>query len=140
MSEEQAQTLLQQLQALEAYMANLLQREEALMRLLQEAVNAVESMKALGSDKEYETLIPLGLGTYVKAKVDPNQKMVVNIGAGASIEQDKNSAINYVESRIKELEVVLQQLASQRQEVAIRLEQGQQEMNKLIQSSRSSTK
>jgi prefoldin alpha subunit len=140
MSEEQAQTLLQQLQALEAYMADLLQREEAVMRLLQEAVNAVESMKVLGSDKEYETLVPVGLGAYVKAKVDPNQKMVVNIGAGASIEQDKDSAINYVESRIKELEVVLQQLASQRQEVAMRLEQGQQEMNKLIQSSRSSTK
>lgn len=140
MSEEQAQTLLQQLQALEAYMADLLQREEAVMRLLQEAVNAVESMKAIGSNKEYETLVPVGLGAYVKAKVDPNQKMVVNIGAGASIEHDKDSAINYVESRIKELEIVLQQLASQRQEVAMRLEQGQQEMNKLIQSSRSSTK
>jgi prefoldin alpha subunit len=138
MSEEQAQALLQQLQALEAYMADLIQREEAVMRLLQEATSAVESMKSLDGDKEYETLVPVGLGAFVKAKVEPNQKMIVNIGAGASIEQDKDSAINYMESRIKELEIVLQQLAAQRQEVAIRLEHGQQEMNKLIQSNRSS--
>ena len=108
------------------------------MRLLQEATSAVESMKSLDGDKEYETLVPVGLGAFVKAKVQPNQKMIVNIGAGASIEQDKDSAINYMESRIKELEIVLQQLAAQRQEVAIRLEHGQQEMNKLIQSNRSS--
>jgi len=138
MSEEHAQALMQQLQALETYMADLLQREEAVMRLLQEATGAVESMKAISGDKEFETLVPVGLGAYVKAKVEPNQRMIVNIGAGASIEQDKDSAINYMESRIKELEIVFQQLAAQRQEVAMRLEQGQQEMNKLIQSSRGS--
>jgi len=138
MSEEHAQALLQQLQALETYMADLLQREEAVMRLLQEATGAVESMRALSGDQEFETLVPVGLGAYIKAKVSPNQKMIVNIGAGASMEQDKDSAINYMESRIKELEIVFQQLAAQRQEVAIRLEQGQQEMNKLIQSSRGS--
>ncbi|MGI0069156.1 MAG: prefoldin subunit alpha [Nitrosopumilaceae archaeon] len=138
MSEEHAQALLQQLQELESYMADLLQREEAVMRLLQEATGAVESMKALSGDKEFQTLIPVGLGAYVKAKVEPNQKMIVNIGSGTSIEQDKDSAINYMESRIKELEIVFQQLAAQRQEVAMRLEQGQQEMNKLIQSSRGS--
>lgn len=139
MSEEQAQALMQQLQTLESYMADLMQREEAVMRLLQEASNSVESMKAIGENKDYETLVPVGIGAYVKAKVEPNQKLIVNIGAGASIEQDKDSAINYVESRIKELEIVFQQLAAQRQEVAMRLEQGQQEMNKLMQSSRSST-
>ena len=138
MSEEHAQALMQQLQALETYMADLLQREEAVMRLLQEATGAVESMKAISGDKEFETLVPVGMGAYVKAKVEPNQRMIVNIGAGASIEQDKDSAINYMESRIKELEIVFQQLAAQRQEVAMRLEQGQQEMNKLIQSSRGS--
>lgn len=138
MSEEHAQALLQQLQALETYMADLLQREEAVMRLLQEATGAVESMKALSGDKEFETLVPVGLGAYVKARVVPNQKMIVNIGAGASMEQDKDSAINHMESRIKELEIVFQQLAAQRQEVAMRLEQGQQEMNKLIQSNRGS--
>ena len=137
MSEEHAQALLQQMQSLEAYLSDLLQREETVMRLLQEATNAVESMKILTGNAEYETLVPVGLGVYVKAKINPDQKMIVNIGAGASVEQNKESAINYMESRIKELEMVLQQLASQRQEVSMKLEQGQHEMNRLIQSNRS---
>jgi prefoldin alpha subunit len=137
MSEEHAQALLQQMQSLESYLNDLLQREDTVMRLLQEATNAVESIKALTGNAEYETLVPVGLGVYVKAKINPDQKMIVNIGAGASVEQNKESAINYMESRIKELEMVLQQLASQRQEVSMKLEQGQHEMNRLMQSDHS---
>jgi prefoldin alpha subunit len=137
MSEEQAQALLQQMQAMESYLNDLLQREETVMRLLQEATNAVESMKVMTGNAEYETLVPVGLGVYVKAKINPDQKMIVNIGAGASMEQNRESAINYMESRIKELEIVLQQLSAQRQEISMKLEQGQHEMNKLIQSNRS---
>ena len=137
MSEEQAQALLQQMQAMESYLNDLLQREETVMRLLQEATNAVESMKIMTGNAEHETLVPVGLGVYVKAKINPEQKMIVNIGAGASMEQNRESAINYMESRIKELELVLQQLSSQRHDVSMKLEQGQHEMNKLIQSNRS---
>jgi prefoldin alpha subunit len=136
MSEEQAQALLQQMQALEAYMADLLQKEEAVLKLLQEATGAIESMKAL-DDTQLETLVPVGMGAYVKATIPPNEKLVVHIGAGASIEQDKNSAINYVEERIKELEIVLQQLSGQKHEIAARLEHGQREMNRLLQTSQS---
>jgi prefoldin alpha subunit len=136
MSEEQAQALLQQMQSLESYLNDLLQREETVMRLLQEATNAVEFMKVIVGNTEYETLVPVGLGVYVKARMNSEKKVIVNIGAGTSMEQSKEFAINYMESRIKELEMVLQQLASQRQEVSMKIEQGQHEMNKLIQSNR----
>lgn len=136
MSEEQAQYLLQQMQALETYMSEIMQREDAVIKLLQEATGAVEAMKTLDTNTEYDTLVPVGLGAFVKAKIQPNQKMIINIGAGAAIEQDKDAAINFIEARIKELEVVLQQFAVQKQEVAMRLEQGQHEMNRLIQANR----
>ena len=136
MSEEQAQALIQQMQALEAYMSDLLQKEDAVIKLLHEATGAIESMKALG-DTQLETLVPVGMGVFVKAAIQPNEKLLVSIGAGASLEQDKNSAINYVEERIKELEIVLQQLSTQKHEVAARLEQGQQQMNRILQASQS---
>lgn len=136
MSEEQAQALMQQMQALEAYMSDLLQKEDAVIKLLHEATGAIESMKALG-DTQLETLVPVGMGAFVKATIQPNEKLLVSIGAGASLEQDKNSAINYVEERIKELEIVLQQLSAQKHEVAARLEQGQQQMNRILQASQS---
>ncbi len=136
MSEEQAQALMQQMQALEVYMSDLLQKEDSVIKLLHEATGAIESMKALG-DTQLETLVPVGMGAYVKATIQPNEKLLVSIGAGASLEQDKNSAINYVEERIKELEIVLQQLSAQKHEVAARLEQGQQQMNRILQASQS---
>lgn len=138
MSEEQAQALLQQMQALEAYMADLIQKEEAVIKLLQEASGAIESMAMLNEDVTHETLVPVGMGTYVKATIQSKEKMIVNIGAGAAIEQDKASAINYMEQRIKELEIALQQISAQRQEIAARLEQGQHEINRLIQEQHSS--
>ncbi|HJT10486.1 MAG TPA: prefoldin subunit alpha, partial [Candidatus Nitrosotalea sp.] len=70
MSEEQAQALMQQLQALEGYLSDVAQKEESVMRLLQEAVSAIESMKAIG-DSANETLVPVGMGAYVKAKIEP---------------------------------------------------------------------
>ena len=139
MSEEQAQALIQQIQMLEAYMAELIQKEEAVIKLLQEASSSVESIKALDGSAPYETLVPVGMGAYVKATINPNEKLILNIGAGAAIEQDKTSALNFVEARIKELEVALQQISTQRQEVAARLDYDQQEMNKLIQASRGSS-
>jgi prefoldin alpha subunit len=138
MSEEQAQALMQQMQALESYMADLIQKEESVIRLLQEASGAIESMATLNEDVPHETLVPVGLGTYVKATIQPKEKIIVNIGAGAAIEQDKVSAINYMEQRIKELEIALQQISAQRQEITARLEQGQHEINRLIQEQRSS--
>ena len=138
MSEEQAQALIQQMQALEAYMADLIQKEEAVIRLMQEASGAIESMKALDGNTPYETLVPMGMGAYVKATIKPDDKMLVSVGAGTAIEHDKSSAINYVEARIKELEVALQQISAQKQDIAVRLEQGQKEINKLIQASHSS--
>lgn len=136
MSEEQAQSLLQQIQTLEAYLTDLIQREEAVIKLLQEASGGIESMAALKEDTSYETLVPIGMGTYVKATISPKEKIIVNIGAGAAIEQDKAAAMNYLEQRIKELEIALQQILAQRQEISSRLEQGQQEMNRLIQEHR----
>ena len=139
MSEEQAQALMRQLQALEGYLADVMQKEESVVRLLQEAASAIDSIKSVGGEKDSDTLVPVGMGAYVKARIEPNQKVVVHVGAGASFEQVRDSAVNYIESRMKELEIVLQQLTSQRQEVSARLEQGQQEMNKLIQSTRGPT-
>ena len=136
MSEEQAQQLLYQMQILESYFADLIQRENYMISVLKEATSAIESIKAVNENTEYETLVPLGLGTFIKAKILPNEKIVLNVGAGAALEKNKELTINYIESRIKEIEVALGETAAQKQEVALRLEQGKHEMNRLMQTAR----
>lgn len=137
MSEEKAQQLLYQMQMLETYLADLTQKESTLFNILREAASAIESIKTINEKPESETLIPMGMGTFMKAKITNKDKVILNVGSGTAIEKDRDSTINYIESRIKEMEVALKDNAAQKQQVVTRLEQGKQEMNRLMQPSRS---
>ena len=134
MSEEQAQQLMQQMQMLETYFSDLSQREGTFLGVLREATAAIESIKSLSQKPESETLVPIGIGTYVPTKILSNSKIVLSIGAGVAVEKDFPSAINYLEAHIKEIEVALQDNAAKKQDAAARLEQGREQINQLMQS------
>ena len=137
MSEEQTQQLLYQMQMLEGYFSELIQKEQAIISVIREASSAVVSLKAIDNKTDSETLVPMGLGTFVKTKLIPNQKLILNVGAGVAIEKDQNYAINFLESRLKEMQVALQETSGQKQQVSASLEQGKQQMNQLMAASRS---
>jgi prefoldin alpha subunit len=133
MSEEQAQQLMQQMQMLETYFTDLSQREGTLLSVLREAVSAIESIKSIRQKPHSDTLVPIGMGTYVQTKISSNDKIVLNIGAGIAVEKTYDSTINYLEARIKEIEVALQDTSARKQEAVARLEQGKDQMNQLMQ-------
>lgn len=122
---------------LETYLADLTQKESTLFNILREAASAIESIKTINEKPESETLIPMGMGTFMKAKITNKDKVILNVGSGTAIEKDRDSTINYIESRIKEMEVALKDNAAQKHQVVASLEQGKQEMNRLMQPSRS---
>ncbi len=134
MSEEQAQQLMQQMQMLETYISELSQREGTFLSVLRETTAAIESIKSLSQKPESETLVPIGIGTYVPTKISSNSKIVLSIGAGVAVEKDFPSAINYLEAHIKEIEVALQDNTAKKQDAAARLEQGREQINQLMQS------
>ena len=134
MSQEQAEQLMQQMQMLETYFSDLSQREGTFLNILREATAAIESIKSLGQKPESETLVPIGMGTYVPTKISSTTKIVLNIGAGIAVEKDFPSTINYLETRIKEIEIALQDTAAKKQDAAGRLEQGKAQINQLMQS------
>ena len=137
MSEEQAQQLLYQMQMLEGYLSELSQKEATIVSVIREASSAIQSLKTIDNKTDNETLTPVGLGTFVKTKVVPNEKLILNIGAGVAVEKDKNSTINFLESRLKEMQIALQETAGQKQQIAASLEQGNQQMEQLMAASRS---
>lgn len=134
MSEDQAQQFLYQMQMLESIASSLDQKEGAIVNFLREAIASVESIKNLNSDKEIESLIPLGLGAYAKAMIQPNSKVIVDIGAGIALERDQSSAMTFLESRIKELQVALNETSSQKHQAMMQLEGLKEQMNQLMQS------
>ena len=67
MSEEEAQQLLYQMQMLEGYLTELSQKESSLLGVIREAVSATETIKNSKIKSDTETLVPIGMGTYMKA-------------------------------------------------------------------------
>jgi len=137
MSEEQAQQLLYQMQMLEGYLSELSQKEATIVSVIREASSAIQSLKTIDNKTDNETLTPVGLGTFIKTKVVPNEKLILNIGAGIAVEKDKDSAINFLELRLKEMQVALQETSNQKQQISANLEQGKQQMEQMLAASRS---
>ena len=133
MSEEQAQQLLQQMQMLENMFAELSQKENSIVNIIRDANSAIKSIQELKANPDSENLVPVGMGTFIKTKPISDEKIVVNVGAGVAIEKDHDSALNYLELKIKELEVALQETNSQRQQIAANIEQGKQQMQQIMQ-------
>ncbi len=140
MSEDQTQQLLYQMQMLENLFAELTQKESSIINIIREANSAIHSIKGISTQSESDSLVPLGLGAFMKSKVDSNEKIIINVGSGIAIEKNHADAINYLESRLKELEIALQDTNQQRQQIAANLEHGKQQMQSLMQKSQNPTK
>ena len=123
MSEEQAQQLIQQMQMLE-----------------NEANSAIKSINETKVKPQSDNLVPIGMGVYIKSKIQSKDKVIINIGSGVAIEKDQSSATNWLESRLKELEIALQNVNLQRKQVAENLELGKQQMQNIMQKSQMSKK
>ena len=140
MSEEQTQQLLYQMQMLENMFGELTQKENSIISIIREANSAIHSIKGIDTQSESDSLVPLGLGAFAKSKINSSEKIIINVGSGVAIEKNHNDAINYLESRLKELEIALQDTNQQRQQIAANLEQGKQQMQTLMQKSQNPTK
>ena len=113
------------------------QKEATIVSVIREASSAIQSLKTIDNKTDNETLTPVGLGTFIKTKVVPNEKLILNIGAGIAVEKDKDSAINFLELRLKEMQVALQETSNQKQQISASLEQGKQQMEQMLAASRS---
>ena len=76
----------------------------------------------------------------MKSKISSEDKIIINVGSGIAIEKNHDDAINYLELRLKELEVALQDTNQQRKQIAANLEQGKQQMQNLMQKSQNPSK
>src|ERR687891_2835714 len=137
--EQKINELVQQSRVLEAYMNDSISREATVTRLLEEARLASNAIQNVPTDSEVETFMPVGIGVYIKALVPPVKKLLINIGADVTIEKSKEDAINYIESKIKEFEVALRQLVSQKEQISMRMEQIQGQVNQMLQKGASSS-
>jgi prefoldin alpha subunit len=132
--EQRINELVQQSRILEAYMNDVMTRQVTVSKLIEEAHLASDTIQNITSESDVESLMPIGIGVYVKTTVPPIKKLLINFDAGVAIEKSREDALNYVETRIKEYEVAARQLEAQRQEIAMRINQLQSQINQMIQA------
>ena len=132
--EQRINELVQQSRILEAYMNDVITRQVTVGKLIEEAHLASNTIQNITSESDVESLMPIGIGVYVKTTVPPIKKLLINLDAGVAIEKSREDALNYVETRIKEYEVAARQLEAQRHEIAMRINQLQSQINQMIQA------
>ena len=124
--------LVQHSRTLELYLNEVIEREATVTKLIEEARLASYALQNISSDKENEALMPIGVGVYLKTNIPSIDKLLVNIGAGVTIEKNREDTLNYIESRIKEFELGLHQLTEQKKQITSQLEQIQQQVNVML--------
>ena len=134
-ADQKISEMVQQSRILEAYMNDTITREATVTKLIEEARLASSAVQNIMDESEVESLMPVGIGVYMKALVPPIKKLLVNVGAGVIVEKSREDTVNYIESRIKEFETALRQLYSQKQQIEMRMEQIQKQVNQMLQQS-----
>lgn len=135
--EQKVNEMMQQARVLEAHLNEIIAREAAVNRLLEEAKLASSAVQEVQAETEVESYVPVGVGVHIKVSVPPVKKLLINIGAGVAVEKSREDTINYIESRLKEFEIALKQLVGQKQQVSLRMEQIQVQVNEMVQSATS---
>lgn len=118
--EETLRRLVLELQILEGTADTLQTRLNFVNAAITELQMANETIEGL-KEEEVGTLIlvPIGGGSYAKARIDDTKNLIVGIGADVSTEKDVNSAQEDVGTRILELEKARTAVQKQLNEVAI---------------------
>jgi prefoldin alpha subunit len=132
MTEHSVNEMIQESKLLESYYNDIVSKESLLHRLLEESHNSFEAIKSLSLDSDTSSLVPLGIGIYVKSIIYPVEKVLVNVGADVVIEKKKDDAVNFIEHRIKEFETAVNQLLSQKQQISYRMTEIQNAVNSYV--------
>ncbi len=99
-----------------------------------EALAAIETLEAMLSADDGITLLQIGGGASVRAKVLEPDKILLSIGAEVVVERSNKDAVEFLKERIMEMEAsqkkvaeTLDRLRSQMNEINKRLESGYQQ-------------
>ncbi len=77
----------------------------------QDCRRAITTIEELEKEKEgAHTMVPIGSGSFVYAKLDMIDKVVVNVGAGISIEKSVPEAKEILQRRKSELDKILEKM------------------------------
>lgn len=94
------------------------------------ASSTLDGVKAQKRDSD--TLIPVGGGSYVRAKLADVSKIVMGVGAGVAIEKPIEDSITEIRSRIVDMEKARTALQEQLGQTLIRIEENREKLGQIV--------
>lgn len=79
-----------------------------------------------------DTLIPVGGGSFVRAKLADVSKIVMGVGAGVCIEKPIEDSISEMKSRMADMEKARTALQQQLRQTLIRIEQNREKLGQIV--------
>lgn len=124
--------LLYELQVLKDFGENIQQRIDYVNAAIAELQMASATLEGLGEDSE-EMLVPIGGGSYVRARLVDREKLIVGIGSDVAVEKTVTEAKDDFNVRVLGLEKARASLQKQLDEASTRADVAQRELRKLTQ-------
>jgi prefoldin alpha subunit len=124
--------LIVELRILENTAANLQTRMNFINGALTELMYAQMTLIGVEKEKSDASLfMPIGGGSYVKAKLESTEKVIVGIGAGVSIEKGMTEAKQNVQDRITGLQKTRVSLQQQLVQVVNKIQEDRERLQEL---------
>lgn len=134
-SDEEINRLATEIQLLEATLNVIKSRLDMTEATLNESQMALETLKALESAKEGDNiLVPIGASSYIFAKVENINKVVVGVGANVCVEKSIKESIDMINERISKLEQIKASLQQQFIQASQRLGENRENLERLIRT------
>jgi len=125
-------SLLVEIQYLENLAQSLQQRISYVEAAVAELQVAMSTVRNLGNESAgAEVLVPIGGGSYVRAKVADVEKLIVGIGADVAVEKNFKESVEGYQTRIEELRKVGVSLGQELERVAVSIGKARQELQRL---------
>ena len=132
-SEEELRRLSVELRFLEQTAEAIQSRINMVNAVITDLVYASMALEGLEKEKENsELLVPIGSNSYIKAKLENPDKVIVGMGAGVSVEKTLQEAKEIVKNRQKNLEKTRTSLQQQLSQAAERINEDREKFESLM--------
>jgi prefoldin alpha subunit len=131
--DEELRTGLVQLRIYEGSARALQARLDILNTAIGEFALASSTLEGIKTQKtSSDALIPVGGGSFVRAKLDDVSKIVMGVGAGVAIEKPIEDSISEIKDRIAGMEKARTALQEQLTQTVIRIEENREKLGEIV--------
>ena len=135
--EEELRKLSLEIRLLEQTFETLQQRLNMINAVATDLSYANAALENLEKEKENaELLVPIGGTSYIKAKLDNPDRIIVGLGAGVSAEKTRQEAKEIIKKRLEDLQKTHQSIQQQYSQVAERIAQDRERFESMVTTMR----